>query len=99
MSSLVHSSRARLDHRRADGEFERALVLLEAGRSLAEELADGRMTPANVAATAASLARDRRGEPSAVALGLMVHASQAPSLLREEPEHACRVVLELLSAL
>jgi signal transduction histidine kinase len=99
MSALVHSSRARLDHRRSGGAFERELALLEAGRSLAEELADGRITRADVAATAASLASDRRDEPCAVALTLMVHASQAPSLLRREPEQACRVVLELVSAL
>src|SRR5712691_11867114 len=99
MSSLVHSSRARLDHRRPEGKFERQLALLEAGRSLADELANGRITPKDVTATAASLASDRRDEPSAVALNLMVHASQAPSLLRREPEQACRVVLELLGAL
>ena len=99
MSALVHSSRTRLDHRGSGGEFERELALHEAGRSLAEELADGRVTAADVAAAASALARDRRAEPSAVALALMTHASRAPSLLHQKPEHACRVVLELLSAL
>src|SRR5438128_593014 len=99
MSALTHSSGTRSDRRLSGTALDREVALLEAGRSLAEELASGRIGPGEVATAAASLAHDRRAEPSAVALALLAHAAQSPPLRRQEPDLACRVVLELLRAL